>query len=288
MQESRQRINVVLNELMDRENLSLDRTKLKLIKEYVDKSTEGSISARVQRQINALESLSKIENVQFQSLVEKINGQLSALVNLLKKEKQRTLVSVISGLHAAFACLLNPTLANSTTEKMKLLSTSTICPTIQDPEYMKQYRSWIRPLLDEKKQNFINELMSVPFNDAVRFLEANINDETPPQVLIDRTNDIIDYFWNNAKNYGFGGRKIEFVQYIRLIIDFDYRSAFQKELIEYAKTPDSLSECTLEHFFQKYPSVRDSIFVDEDGMNEFTSQFKLLFVLYCKEVKSTC
>lgn len=288
----RERLGTVLHKLMTRKNLSLDLTKLEQIQEYVNRSVEGCISPRVERHLNALESLSTIQNTQIQPLAEKINGQLGALINILKKEEPLTLISVISGLYTAFVSLLNPTLAISTTKKMKILSnsadrdSSTDCSTMQNSEYMKRYKLWIRPICEEKKQQFINELMRIPFRDALCDLKSKIKQDITSQMLIDKAEDIIYYLMSQASYYGFQGKQIEFIQYVRLITDFDFCTAFHNELTKYAKTLKPNSECTLTHFFQTNPSVRENIFVDECDMDQFVKQFNILFMKYCQQVRS--
>ena len=278
-------MDLVIHGLLTRENFSLDHRKLEMVEDYFNRTVDDYLSARADRHLTDLENLSTIENVYFESLAEKINGQIGVLINILKEEEPLTLASVVSGLYTALVSLLNPSIAKSTAKTMEMIS-SAACRvgrvdfrTAQNVEYSRLYKSWIRPICEEKKQQLINELMYIPFSDAAQDLEPS-NDGS--------VSDIIKYLTNRASYYGFKEKPEEFFQFLQVKADSDSRSAFHRELTDYASPREANYDFKLKQFFESYPFVCESIFVDELDMNLFVKQFDPLFAQYCRRIVRKC
>jgi hypothetical protein len=268
MSTNHERALAIVDELIANDNIPFDKEKLKAVRNYLNLSNDnGRLSLRVDRNLSELEKLSTTDYAHFQPLMGKVNGQLDILVNMLRNENQLTLTCVVSGLRTAFVSVLKPTMARSTASTLEILSRPhtgiirSTDPAGADKQYLKWYSSWIRPIFEENKQELINELMSMPFQDVRNIFRISVQQVKLlklSETHFDDTSSNTSELLKLACIYGFDGKVEKLLQYLQNYEDCKPSGAFSVELQEFATSSQTLTDYTLKNFFTSKPLIVNS------------------------------
>jgi hypothetical protein len=286
--EKSERIKVFIKSLLKRSDLMFDHTKLQKLIEYlklcVDYHKEDN---RIDCFLDRLESIKLTSDVAIKPLVDNINEQLDVFLDMLQHNDSLLLLDIAAGLYTVFIKLLDQSVAHSTDAFIqKLSNVSPIGIDYSSKEEAGALHDYMHVgkcvFLAEKKHQFINELMNIPFNDLLKFLKNQkipYDEERLFHMLKKPTEEFRTYLNGLAEDFGL--ELEELTLYLHYKNDLDAEECYREELKTYNKVKrGDPRTCTLQDFIQSTPSIPSDILTKEEQ-----AKLERLFSKYCHFVR---
>lgn len=283
------RTKLVVNFLLKHPDFGFNHTNLQKVIEHLNSCVDHHReSSRIEHLLCKLESIKSVDPNHMKSVVNSVNMQLEVYLEKIQQYKHSpTLLDISIGLHTIFIDLLDPVVAQSTDAFMqKLLKGSSInfdyssfkkISAVDDDIDIRKCA-----FLAERKKQFINELMNVPFIDVLEFLEKQKiphDEEKLSKLLSEPTQEFKLCLEQLANKVGL--ELDELTWHLHTKNDIDEIEYYRDELSTYiiGKNSDQTT-CTLEDFVRSTPNIPSDILTEAELV-----KMRRLFNEYCNFVR---